>query len=138
MKKSIRLQTNSEAETDFVFSVNDKLSIEKLDWEDDDEFNLNGEMYDVIEKKVEGSKLIIRCLADKKETALLNKLDDHWKENDKSNKIANELFQLLQTLFHHSGSEGVAFIEITEYDRHLPLKKLPFGIIKIPTPPPQG
>ena len=53
MRAAIRMQTYSEDETDFVFSVNDKQSMKQLDWEGNDEFSFNGEMYDVIEKKTE-------------------------------------------------------------------------------------
>jgi hypothetical protein len=51
MKEAIRTQTYSEDETDFIFSLNDKQGIKQLDWEGDDEFSFNGEMYDVIERK---------------------------------------------------------------------------------------
>ena len=111
MRAAIRMQTYSEGETDFVFSANDKQSMKQLDWEGDDEFSYNGEMYDVIEKKTENGKLIIRSIADKQETALLNKAKDHWNQNEKSNKVADELFQLLQSLFHSSKAEELVFIK---------------------------
>ena len=93
MREAIRMQTYSADETDFVFLLKDKQSMSQLDWEGDEEFSYNGEMYDVIEKKTEAGKLIIRSIADKQETALLNKVKDHWNQNEKSNKVADELFQ---------------------------------------------
>jgi len=111
MKKLLLTQKNKEEENDFVFSLNDKVAMAKLEWEGDNEFRLNGEMYDVIEKKTEGNKLTLRCLADKKETTLLKKANDRWGENEKNNKAVNELFQLLQTLFHSSQSAGFSFNE---------------------------
>src|SRR6185295_12150122 len=72
MRAAIRMQAYSEDETDFVFSVNDKQSMSQLEWEGDDEFSFNGEMYDVIEKKIIDArpndsvghgKLIIRAIA---------------------------------------------------------------------------
>ena len=138
MKKMLLAQTNSEDENDFVFSLDDKKTLKQLEWEGDDEFSLNGEMYDVIEMKIENNKLIVRCLNDKKETALLNKLKDNWRENERSNKIVNELFQLLQALFYHSKSEGLAFIETTRNNFDSPSEQLSYQIKKVPTPPPQA
>lgn len=76
MKRLILSQANSEDEDDFVFNINDKTALAKLEWEGDDEFSLNGEMYDLIEKKIVNNRLIIRALADKKETSLLKKYSD--------------------------------------------------------------
>ncbi len=56
MREAIRLQTYSGDETDFVFLLNDKQSMKQLQWEGDDEFSFNGEMYDVIEKKTENAR----------------------------------------------------------------------------------
>ncbi|HMG67019.1 MAG TPA: hypothetical protein VK588_05000 [Chitinophagaceae bacterium] len=137
MRRLILTRPNSNDETDFVFSLKDKKGMAQLEWDGDDEFSLNGEMYDVLEKKVENNTLIIRALADKKETTLLRKANDNWKENEKSNKIANELFQLLQTLYHHSKSDELTFNEATQYNFNLPLESLPLQVKKIPTPPPQ-
>jgi hypothetical protein len=85
--------------------------MDQLDWEGDDEFSFKGEMYDVIEKKIEDGKLIIRSIADRRETALLNTLRGHWNQNEKSNKVADELFQLLQSLFHSSRTEEFVLIK---------------------------
>ncbi len=137
MKELIRTQQSNENENDFVFSLDDKTAAAQLKWEGDDEFSLNGEMYDVIEKKVENNKLIIRCFSDKKETTLLQKAKEGWKENERSNKIANELLQLLQTLFHNSRSEELTFIKPSRDDFYFLLMKLPLQVKRIPTPPPQ-
>jgi len=53
MRAAIRLQSYNAQETDFVFSVNDRRVMDQLGWEGDDEFSFKGEMYDVIEKKIE-------------------------------------------------------------------------------------
>jgi hypothetical protein len=88
MKKALRLQANNEDETTFVYSLDDKKSIEQLEWEGNDEFSLNGEMYDMIEKKIENNKLIIRCISDKKETALIKKYEKINNENNSKSKSA--------------------------------------------------
>ena len=88
MKQQIRLRSYSEEETDFVIPVNDKARLQQFHWEGDDEFSLNGEMYDVIEKKTENNKLFIRSLSDKKETDLVKKYADVNKDsNSKSRSV---------------------------------------------------
>jgi hypothetical protein len=138
MREAIRMQTYSENETDFVFSVNDKQSMKELNWEGDDEFSFHSEMYDVIEKKTENGKLIIRAIADKQETALLNKSKDHWNQNEKSNKIADELFQLLQSLYHSSKAEQPVMIKPSLDKISFFSLLLPLQVKKIPTPPPRS
>jgi hypothetical protein len=137
MRESIRLQTYSENETDFIVSLSDKQSAAQLDWESDDEFSFNGEMYDVIEKKTENGKLVIRAIADNQETVLLNKAKDHWNQTEKSNKAAEELFQLLQSLFHSSKTEELVFIKPSVYKNSFISLQLPSEVIQIPTPPPR-
>ena len=97
MKTLLRLRANSEDEIDFVFSVNDKKGISKLEWEGDDEFRLNGQMYDLIEKKIEGNKLVLRCISDEKETSLIKKFAKMNTEANSKGKLA-----LLMQLFSSS------------------------------------
>ena len=137
MRMVIRMQTHSEDESDFTFSLNDKKGMTKLDWDGDDEFSYNGEMYDVIEKKVVNNTLIIRALADKDETDLVNKFNTNQRDNNRSNKIANELFQILQTLFHNSKSTELVCIKPSRYTLYYFSVTLPSPVKKIPTPPPQ-
>jgi hypothetical protein len=138
MREAIRMQIYNEDETDFVFLLNDKQSMKQLDWEGDDEFSFNGEMYDVIEKKTENGKLVIRSIADKQETALLNKVKDHWNQNEKSNKVADELFQLLQSLFHSPKAEELVLIKPSVNRISFISLRLPSQVKKIPTPPPRA
>jgi len=137
MRQAIRLQNYYEHETDFSFSINDGKSMAQLDWEGDDEFRFNGEMYDVIDKKIENGKLIIRSIADKRETALLNKVKDHWNQNEKSNKVADELFQMLQSLFHSSKTDELVLIKPSVNRISFISLQLPSQVRTIPTPPPR-
>jgi hypothetical protein len=136
MEKAVRLH-NGNGQRELVFLLSDKKALNQLCWDGDDEFSLNGEMYDVIEKKIEHNRLIIDCLADREETALFGELSDHWKQNDNTNKIASELFQLLQTLFHNPKTEELPLGKPFRYNIYFLLTTLPFGVKRIPTPPPQ-
>lgn len=146
MREAIRMQTKSELETDFVFDLNDKRAMKQLNWEGDDEFSFNGEMYDVIEKKIENAglndlgqrKLIIRALADKKETTLINNSKNKWGHDEKSNKAADDLFQLLQSLFHSSTTDEFAVIRPLANKFYFISPLLPLPVKKILTPPPQA
>jgi len=137
MRQAIRLQNYNDHETDFSFSINDGKSMAQLDWEGDDEFRFNGEMYDVIDKQIENGKLIIRSIADKRETALLNKVKDHWNQNEKSNKVADELFQMLQSLFHSSKTDELVLIKPSVNSISFISLQLPSQVRTIPTPPPR-
>ena len=71
-----------------------KLSSEKsrqLYWENENEFRLKDEMYDVVEKKSQGNQVIIRCIPDNKETALLNE----YQKNNKRNSSNSIIVQLI-------------------------------------------
>jgi len=127
-----------EKERDLVFSRSDKQELNQLSWDGDDEFVLNGQRYDIIELLNEGDKLIIRCVPDEDETALFNKADDTWKENDKTGKMAEHLFQLLQNLFQQPRTIEAGFIKPPTYNFHFYAGTLPTGIRRIPTPPPQA
>jgi len=138
MREAIRLQSYNQDETDFIFLLSDKQGMKQLEWEGDDEFSFNGEMYDVIEKKTEDGKLVIRSIADKQETVLLNKAKDHWNQNEKSNRVADDLFQLLQSLFYSPKTEELVLIKPL-VNRPLFISfQLPSQVKKIPTPPPRS
>lgn len=138
MREVICQQTYNENETDFVFSLNDKQAMKQLEWEGDDEFTFNGEMYDVIEKKTENGQLTIRAIADVQETALLNKSKEHWNQDEKSNRVADELFQLLQSLYHSSKAEQLLLIKPSVDKVSFVSLLLPLQVKKIPTPPPRS
>jgi len=125
-------------ETELVFSRGDKQELNQLSWDGDDEFVLNGQRYDVIELRSEGDKLIIRCVPDENETALFNKANDTWKESDKTGKMAEHLFQMLQNLFQEPRTNEPEFIKLPTYNFHFYAGALPVWIKRIPTPPPQA
>ena len=88
MKTMLSLQINTEAETVLIFPLGDKKATNRLTWEGNDEVNVDGQMYDVIEKKIWNNKLVIRCISDKKETTLISKYERMTDENNSKNKSA--------------------------------------------------
>lgn len=67
----------------------------QLYWEEENEFRYNGQMYDVIEKKTQENQIIIRCIPDKKETALLNE----YQKNNNRNSANSTIVQLITAQF---------------------------------------
>jgi len=137
MREAIRRQSYSEQETDFVYAIHDKRSMAELRWEGDDEFSFNGEMYDAIGKQIDNGTLIIRAIADKRETALVNKVKDHWSQNEKNNKAADELFQMLQSLFHSTKTDELVLIKPSVNRNSFISLPLPSWRKQIPKPPPR-
>ena len=100
----LRLNLKPAEQTEFEFIlINGKTADPSFVWEDEDEFRYNGSIYDVIEKKVSGDKLQLRCIDDAKETALIKKMETLQKEQhgDQQKSRAVLLQQLLSLLFFH-------------------------------------
>jgi hypothetical protein len=137
MKNSLLIGANSEDETCFAFSLNDKKSIDKLDWDGHDEFKLNGQMYDVIEKKIERGKLVIRCISDKKETALLESFNQMNNENNSKRKLAL-LMQLVNSCYlAATNSETLITYRPVPSIIHPQIDAFTSEVHDVLTPPPQ-
>ena len=113
-------------------------SAEEINWEGENEFEDDGQMYDVIEKVESGGKIIIRCISDEKETALVKKLAGTIGHDSQSGKITGNLFHLLQNLFFSSFQNTIAFFPAGLDKSVSPFQKLPFQLREIITPPPQS
>lgn len=74
------------------FSLNEK-EAKQLYWENENEFRYKGKMYDVIETTKTKDQLVVRCVADSKETALI---DEYLKHNrrDHSDSLAVQLITI--------------------------------------------
>ena len=73
-------------------SLNEK-EVKQLYWENESEFRYNGEMYDVIETTKTKDQLVVRCISDNKETALINEYQKNNKRNH-SNSLAAQLIMI--------------------------------------------
>ena len=86
-----------------------------MSWEEkDQEFELNGQMYDVVKKEVQGQKVIYYCINDSKESNLLA-IYNQWIHSDKSSthhhgKLALKFSTLECTLTNSIEEENVAMI----------------------------
>ena len=73
---------------------------QNIDWEEDGkEFHLNGEMYDVVKKKVVSGKEVLYCINDKKEKTLIDQYNLITKHNSSSDKKGKNTFDNSFNLF---------------------------------------
>jgi hypothetical protein len=100
MKDFLRDQKTHKDIVEFRFS---KAAPAQPQWEDEEEFRFNGEMYDVIEKITVGDQLFIRCIPDRKETELLHA---YQKQHDRNRSTASVL-QLITATFIVSAGPSV-------------------------------
>jgi hypothetical protein len=97
MKKQLKTSDRHKEDiTKFKFT-GDKL--DQLEWENENEFRFNGHMYDVISKHQENGSVDIRCIADEKETALLDQYMKINRSNIPGKKALNSLIQLICAQF---------------------------------------
>ena len=94
MKKELQHSWSGKT-TVFIF---EKKEIGNIEWEDEHEFRLKGEMYDVVDKYYKNDKLIVRCIQDKKEKELLEAYQKlTHKSTDSPGQIS--LLKLINTHF---------------------------------------
>jgi len=115
MKARLRANPEQPGQTVLEFELRDGQPIAaSFEWEDDgDEFRFNGSIYDVIEKKIVGSKLLIRCIDDKDEAAAIKIIEElHKKEGKRDQPYSVPLSQLLSLLLfdQHNCSEPIIAI----------------------------
>lgn len=88
----LKNQKHHKGVIEFSFKATDA---SQLDWENDHEFGYNNQMYDVIEKKIEGNQLVIHCIQDKHETELVNE----YQKNNKQDRSNESVVQLITASF---------------------------------------
>ncbi|MEO5948048.1 MAG: hypothetical protein ABIP79_14615 [Chitinophagaceae bacterium] len=98
-KIAIRQRIKDDNAEEFVFSLAD--GHEMPTWENDHEFSFRGEMYDVIDKRIENGKMYIRCVSDKKETALVDNYRKMTKDDfaGSSKKRTSLIVKLISTFY---------------------------------------
>ena len=136
MKHYLSLHPENPSITTFEFTLS---KADQLQWEDENEFKYKGEMYDVITRKVVGDKLVIQCIADKKETKLLKSFEEIMKHQSRGSKnrtmalhqLLHNLFEPVSTTFQLSPftNETVSYLNYTS--------SLSDNITEIITPPPK-
>lgn len=84
------------------FSLKETQTI--LDWHHSEEFEFNGQMYDVVESQSIGDSIVYLCWADHKETALNKQMDELIRQKtdhkNKQEESQRQLAQFAKLLYH--------------------------------------
>lgn len=127
------LRTKKESLATFVFSDAEMLA---LDWVENNEFRYRGEMFDILQMETKGDRTVIWCIADKKETALLQQYQRSQKQS-----TGTSSFLLLKLLSSHYLPCALSALQMPELPtRRIPVfiqHHFPEGANKILTPPPR-
>jgi len=126
--------------TEFHFDMNDKKSLNKMEWENDHEFWYEDELYDLIEKKTEGDRIIIRCINDKKEGDLMKLMQKISNDNQGNNstKGRSVLFlKLIQTSFIKSETPEILSFSTHHYSIPYSVSDTFNAYLEVMTPPPR-
>jgi hypothetical protein len=101
-----------------------------------DEFEWQGERYDVLDKKSNGATVTVQAIADKKESALVGSFRKQSKDDNSSSKCLVKLLSLPFIPTETYGFRVFAF----EKPGHQIFSHLFYGPFmgKVPTPPPQN
>lgn len=132
--KNFLIHSLKEDVTEFYFS---EAEMAQLNWEETNEFRYQGKMYDVINLEKKEGRILIRCVSDTKETALL---DNYFKTHRQTseNSSSHAILKLIASPYLPS---SVALLHVTgkktEKDFAGFSSNLPSAERRIPTPPPQ-
>lgn len=127
------LRANIEGVSTLSFS---RAELASLEWEDASEFRYQGEMYDVLNVEKKGDSVLIRCLSDEKESALLKAYTDTQKQS--SGSPSTILLKVLGSPYLPSTTATIFSFESRLQKNSTPfLFYLPQTDGTIVTPPPQ-
>jgi hypothetical protein len=112
----------------------------KIFWEEEGkEFSLNGEMFDVVKKKVVNGKTILLCINDKIEQALLDKYNSITKHNSSSDKKAKIGLENSIQLFVYEYQNGEEQYFTSLFSNHSLFEfNLTKNVTAIFSPPPEA
>lgn len=124
-------------QSDLTQLVLSPAEVRKLDWEDESEFCYGGRMYDVVDVEKKTGRTVYWCLADEKETALLDAYLQM--QNSSSDKDpSHSLFKLLKVPFLPGAFRWIGL------QRHIKIKPSQLCFVRISmrkgavlTPPPK-
>jgi len=140
MKSRLRANPGQFEETVFEFELaNGEPVARSFEWEEEgDEFRYNGSIYDVIDKEITGKILRIRCIDDKREAAIIKKMEDLGKNERGRNKAASIPMQQLPSLLlfnqHNYFEPVIIFSPLHHTDNYLDSFKTVVADITAPPP----
>lgn len=141
MKARLKADRDQPGQIVLEFDLaNGKPVASSFEWEEEgEEFRYNGSIYDVLEKKITGNKLYLRCIDDKNEASVMRIIEDLHKKNPAGDQpFSSPVHQLLTLLLFHQDNSPEFFC-VTSFTPHIGHYKplLKNVIIDILAPPPR-
>jgi hypothetical protein len=101
VKIYLRSHANDRHLTYFEFDTrNGQVVNEQFQWAEKNEFQFAGKMYDVINLHVQGGKMLLSCLEDKKETELIKSFGASQQQQSRTGKnTSTSLLQFFANLY---------------------------------------
>lgn len=96
MKKEL---LSNKHDSDLVHFEFTREQLNELEWENSHEFLYHGNMYDVVNKMFRAEKIILSCVSDKKETALIEHYMKVNRENHSGDRRIAGILELSVTPF---------------------------------------
>lgn len=144
LKKEIKSQLKHGVPKDkcVIFDFDAK-QIKKLVWLEKNEFDLNGNLYDVVRKSNSNGITHLECISDKQEKVLFAKLNQNVSSNlsdDNQHTPVSSLFKLLQTPalpIRVFDTTNLIYFQENPIKTFYYLDHLSMKFIQIVSPPPQ-
>jgi hypothetical protein len=117
-KEAVKEKIISQLKEEELESISLTDNQQNIHWEDGGkEFELKGEMYDVVKSKTVDGKITLLCINDKKETALIDHYNSITKHNSSSDKKEKSNTDNTINLFvyHNDYSKNIYVIKTKSY-----------------------
>jgi len=138
VKKEMRRELLSGRAENMTKLVFDETAAQSLQWENTGEFQYEGGMYDVVKLEKTAGQLVVWCLSDQQETALLNDYVKAQKQSSESSPI-HAIQKIISTQFLPS---SIVFVLDPVQLTSKPSSNLAFILPAVDklilTPPPQA
>lgn len=140
-KRTVEMIINSAKDMSvfekFVFTK--KEYYKKFNWKDDNEFELNGNMYDIAKVETKNKQIVIYCIRDDKEEQLISNFEKVHNNNSTKDKIhfpCNQLNTLNFNAIDNDSYSQKRFFNIILFSESF-LNNYVSVFLKFPTPPPR-
>lgn len=111
MKSFIKSEAGAESLRKLVIPLDYYAS--SVNFIEDNEFIYKGELYDLVRKETSGNNIIIFCINDKKEQALLNNAKEHFSRNHDQKNSTNKSSSVLKNIIKEALPENSNFITLS-------------------------
>lgn len=113
-KESIKEKIFVQLKDEVLDAISLPENQQKISWEEEGkEFSLNGEMYDVVKTKIINGKVVLFCINDKKERALIDNYNLLTKQNSSPDKKGKNTVDNSINLFVYSEEANVQHPQIS-------------------------